>query len=44
MRKVTMIGGDGVRMPLVIHGLAQAWAIPGIREPALFDLQEHLGI
>jgi len=28
MRKVTMIGGDGVRTPLVIHGLAQARARP----------------
>jgi 6-phospho-beta-glucosidase len=38
MQKVTMIGGGGVRTPLVIHGLAQARAALGIRELALFDL------
>ena len=38
MRKVTMIGGGGVRTPLVIHGLAQAQAALDIGEVALFDI------
>ncbi len=37
MRKVTMIGGGGVRTPLVIHGLAQAQQSLGLEELALFD-------
>lgn len=38
MRKVTMIGGGGVRTPLLIHGLAQAQAALDIGELALFDI------
>ncbi len=37
MRKVTFIGGGGVRTPLVIHGLAQAQAELNIGELVLFD-------
>jgi 6-phospho-beta-glucosidase len=37
MSKVTMIGGGGVRTPLVIHALAQAQSRLGISELALFD-------
>ncbi len=35
--KVTLIGGGGARTPLLIHGLAQAQKILGIRELALYD-------
>src|ERR1700722_19530613 len=38
MRKITIIGGGGVRTPLLIHGLAQAQAALGIGEVALFDV------
>jgi len=38
MNKITIIGGGGVRIPLVIHGLAAAQAILGVRELCLFDL------
>lgn len=37
MRKVTIIGGGGVRSPLLIYGLAQARERLGIRELCLFD-------
>ena len=38
MRKLTIIGGGGIRTPLVIHGLAQAQAALGITEIALYDI------
>src|SRR4051812_16305526 len=38
MRKVTIIGGGGVRCPLLIHGLAQSQALSGIGEVTLYDL------
>lgn len=41
MRKVTIIGGGGVRAPLLIHGLAQAQALLKISEVTLFDI--HVG-
>jgi 6-phospho-beta-glucosidase len=37
MRKVTIVGGGGVRSPLLIHGLAQARAALGIEELCLYD-------
>ncbi len=37
MRKVTAIGGGGVRTPLLIYGLAQAHELLEISELALFD-------
>ncbi|MFN7945520.1 MAG: 6-phospho-beta-glucosidase [Blastocatellia bacterium] len=39
--KVTLIGGGGVRTPLLIHGLAQAAATLGIRELALYDIDRE---
>ncbi|MBZ5585855.1 MAG: 6-phospho-beta-glucosidase [Acidobacteriia bacterium] len=41
MRKLTIIGGGGVRTPLVIHGLAQAQAALDIGEISLFDIDEE---
>jgi 6-phospho-beta-glucosidase len=41
MKKVTMIGGGGVRTPLVIHGMAKANAELGISEVVLYDLDEE---
>ena len=38
MNKITIIGGGGVRTPLVIHGLAAAQAQLGLRELCLFDI------
>jgi 6-phospho-beta-glucosidase len=38
MRKVTIIGGGGVRAPLLIHGLAQSQAALNVSEVTLFDL------
>src|SRR3979411_1625441 len=38
MRKITFIGGGGVRTPLVIHGLAQAQSLLNIGELTLFDV------
>ncbi len=37
--KITILGGGGVRTPLVIHGLAQATL--GVRELCLFDLDKE---
>jgi 6-phospho-beta-glucosidase len=37
VQKVTIIGGGGVRTPLLIHGLAQAQEVLGIEELCLFD-------
>lgn len=37
-KKVALIGGGGVRTPLLIHGLAQAAAAIGIRQLALYDV------
>lgn len=38
MRKVAVIGGGGIRTPLVIYGLAQAHQQLGISEVLLFDI------
>ncbi len=38
MRKVTIIGGGGVRTPLVIHGLAQAQGLLEIGQVLLYDI------
>jgi 6-phospho-beta-glucosidase len=38
MKKITILGGAGVRTPLLIHGIAQAKDTLGIREVVLFDL------
>jgi 6-phospho-beta-glucosidase len=37
MKKLTIIGGGGIRTPLVIHGLAQAQTVLGVAEVALYD-------
>ncbi len=37
MSKVTIIGGGGIRTPLIIHGLAQARQNLGVNEIALYD-------
>ncbi len=37
MNKVSILGGGGVRAPLLIHGLARAKEALGTRELALFD-------
>ncbi len=36
-RKVTVLGGGGARMPLLIHGLAEANATLGVTDLALYD-------
>jgi 6-phospho-beta-glucosidase len=41
MRKVTMIGGGGVRTPLVIHGMAKASSELAISEVVLFDIDSE---
>ncbi len=41
MRKVTIIGGGGVRTPLVIYGLAQAQSVLQLSEVTLFDVDEQ---
>jgi 6-phospho-beta-glucosidase len=38
MRKITLVGGGGVRTPLLIQGLAQARKTLGIEEVCLFDI------
>jgi 6-phospho-beta-glucosidase len=38
VRKATIIGGGGVRTPLLIHGLAQSRDLLQLRELALFDI------
>jgi 6-phospho-beta-glucosidase len=38
MRKVTIIGGGGIRTPLIIHALAQSQAELNVGEVALFDI------
>ena len=40
MRKVAIIGGGGVRTPLLIYGLAQSQELLKITELTLFDLDE----
>jgi 6-phospho-beta-glucosidase len=40
MRKVAIIGGGGVRTPLLIYGLAQSQELLNIAELTLFDLDE----
>jgi 6-phospho-beta-glucosidase len=45
MRKVTIIGGGGIRTPLLIHGLAQAQRQLDLYEVALYDIEvERLSI
>ncbi len=41
MRKVTLIGGGGIRTPLVIHGLAQAQQQLALTEVALYDIDRE---
>jgi 6-phospho-beta-glucosidase len=41
MRKIAIIGGGGVRTPLLIHGLAQAQAKLNIGELVLFDIDSE---
>ena len=41
MRKVTLIGGGGIRTPLVVHGLAQAQARLSLGEIALYDIDRE---
>jgi 6-phospho-beta-glucosidase len=38
MRKMTIIGGGGVRTPLLIHGLAQSRGALGLDELSLYDI------
>jgi len=40
MAKVTILGGGGVRTPLLLHGLAQSNRILGVDEVCLFDLDD----
>ncbi|MFN0120659.1 MAG: 6-phospho-beta-glucosidase [Blastocatellia bacterium] len=37
-KKLTLIGGGGVRTPLLVHGLAEAASALGIDELALYDI------
>jgi alpha-galactosidase/6-phospho-beta-glucosidase family protein len=37
-RKITLIGGGGVRTPLLIHGLAEAASTLHLHELALYDM------
>ncbi len=37
MRKVTLIGGGGIRVPLLVYGLAQAQDVLDMAELSLFD-------
>lgn len=39
--KLAMIGGGGVRTPLVVHGLAQSQAALGLTEFALYDVDRE---
>src|SRR5204862_3190542 len=41
VRRVTMIGGGGIRTPLVIHALARAQAALRIGQVALFDIDSE---
>ncbi|MBI1762517.1 MAG: 6-phospho-beta-glucosidase [Acidobacteria bacterium] len=41
MRKVTLIGGGGIRTPLVVHGLAQAQQQLDLAEVALYDIDRE---
>lgn len=41
MRKVIIIGGGGVRTPLVLYGLAEAQSRLGIGEVILYDVDEE---
>lgn len=40
MNKVTLIGGGGIRTPLLIHGLVQAQGALDIKELALYDVDQ----
>ena len=40
-KKVTLIGGGGVRTPLLIHGLAEAAATLHLHELALYDIERE---
>lgn len=39
--KVTLIGGGGVRTPLLLHGLAEAAPLLGVNEVALYDIDQE---
>ncbi|MDX2032615.1 MAG: 6-phospho-beta-glucosidase [Blastocatellia bacterium] len=41
MAKVTIIGGGGIRTPLVIHGIVEARERLGVREIALYDIDRE---
>lgn len=41
MSKVTIIGGGGIRAPLVIHGIAESRERLGVREIALYDIDRE---
>ncbi|MBL8207408.1 MAG: 6-phospho-beta-glucosidase, partial [Blastocatellia bacterium] len=38
-RKITLIGGGGVRTSLLIHGLAEAASTLGIHERPRYDIE-----
>jgi len=40
-RKVSVIGGGGVRTPLLIHGMLQSQSLLGIGELRLFDVDSR---
>ena len=40
-RKVSVIGGGGVRTPLLIHGLLQSQSLLNIGELQLFDVDSR---
>ena len=39
--KIALIGGGGLRTPLLIYGLAEARSAIGVREVALYDIDAH---
>jgi 6-phospho-beta-glucosidase len=41
MNKIAIIGGGGVRTPLVIHGIVQAERTLGVNEIALYDIDRE---
>ena len=41
MNKIAILGGGGVRTPLLIHGLAQAQNVLALRELCLFDIDRQ---
>jgi 6-phospho-beta-glucosidase len=40
-RKITIIGGGGIRTPLVVHGLIQSQEQTGIGEIAIYDVDQE---